>query len=203
MSPALWAFAGTVAAPVLALLTTIWVELRKARHRATDSSNGQLQSAVIELLTRSVQLHSRVTQIRGHSQAHASIGGLIDQLLRAKVPMDWVQLFEPLNREMELLVRANAELWVGHDQDTVRLGNDVAVAAAGVIDAVIASTKPARRRRLFGLWPTSQSQTDEATKAAIEQLTASRTALATHARDRLGLPTANLMALSQQQMISS
>jgi uncharacterized membrane protein YccC len=189
MATALWGFGGTLVAALLALSGAVWVELRRARAEALHTREADLQGAVVELLTRSVQLHSRITQVRGHSNAHATMGGLVDHVLGAKVPMDWVALFEPMNVEMEHMLRANARLWVGHNDETARLGDEVVVAAAQVIKAVTASAKGAQPRRLLGSRRSAQRMAEDAVPPAVEKMSSARNALARHARESLGLPT--------------
>ncbi len=196
MTTAVWGFSGTVTAALLALLAAVWIELRRARREATTSREAELRGAVVELLTRSVQLHSRVTQVRGHSNAHASIGGLADHILRAKVPMDWARLFEPLNTEMEHMMRANARLWVGHNEETARLADDVVAAAGRVIGAVTASSKSAQPRRMLQSRRSLGRKAEEDVGTCVQELTAARNALASHARKSLGLPTAIALHMS-------
>ena len=104
--------------------------------------------------------------------------------------MDWVALFEPMNSEMEQMMRANARLWVGHDEDTAKLGDEVVVAAGRAIGAVTASAKGAQPRRLFRSRQSSQRKAEEAVAPAVDQMMNARNALAKHARQSLGLPTA-------------
>jgi hypothetical protein len=119
-------------------------------------------------------------------------------LLRARRPLNFQTLFEPMIVDQEELSRAAARIWLESDQMIVALVNHV-VLLAGEVNSVVMLTPPKRWSVCkHGIQVKRWDDADvEKVDKAMERLGQSRKALADRARVVLKQPDIDLFALPE------
>jgi hypothetical protein len=178
----------------LAALGVVWVQEWR-RGKASDRS--ALCAAVMELLSRSLDVAMRAQAMGETMKVRSGVREVADVGLRQRKLIDPLELHDWMAQSLAPLNVALVEVWTRCDQEGVRLANDV---VGKCMDLVGASTalQPARSARdRMVKWAVGERWTpemrDEIQRALVE-LAHARKRFADFARSTLGRGPADLFA---------
>lgn len=144
---------------------------------------------------RALSLSLAAHQVTVLAQEFSSLNGFLDRILGVTRSFDHQALFADLNRELDALNRAGAQIWISQDQETVTLTNSVVMASLEVLGAVASLPKVGLFGMLVRIWRGVRFGHDDAIQIAQKRLADARKALVEHTRESLKLEAVELFAL--------
>jgi hypothetical protein len=112
-------------------------------------------------------------------------------------PVGPLQLHDWMVQDWAPLSSALSEIWTRWDQEGIRLANDVAVKAGGLLGVSTAATPTGSAWERLRVWAVGERWTPEMTGAAdraLKDLALARKNFVEYARGRLGQPDADVFA---------
>lgn len=201
MTPAEVAITAALGASLLtggASLGVVWVQ--QALRNKADSQSA-LESAVLELLSRSMAVAMRARTMGEAMKTRSGLGEGVDVALRIRKPLDHMEFHDWLAKDTMPLSAALDQIWARWDQEGVRLANDVVGKCMDLVGASTA-TQPVRSGwERVRKWAVGERWTPEmlaAHERAMKDLAHARKRLADYARTKLGLEAVDLFAQAEQ-----
>jgi hypothetical protein len=187
---------GSASLTAIASLGVVWLQEWR---RGKASSHANLVQAIETVLGKSMAITQRAQVWSTLAKAYSGPGDGFAVLLRARQPLNFQTLFEPMIVDQEELSRAAARIWLESDQIIVALVNHV-VLLAGEVNSVVMPTPPKRwPLRKLGIHVKRWDDADvEKVDQTMKRLGEARKALADRARAVLKQPDIDLFALPEQ-----
>ena len=186
---------GSASLTAIASLGVVWLQEWR---RGKASSHANLVQAIETVLGKSMAITQRAQVWSTLAKAYSGPGDGFAVLLRARQPLNFQTLFEPMIVDQEELSRAAARIWLESDQTIVALVNHV-VMLAGEVNSIVMPTPPKRwPTRKLGIHVKRWDDADvEKVDQAMKQLGEARKALTDRARAVLKQPDIDLFALPE------
>jgi hypothetical protein len=178
----------SVVAAVIGASAVVAAQRIQWKRDRTALAEDELRRAVEEVLVTSLAIDLRAHQLTLLATDASSMSGLLGRVLGSIAPVDMSSIFETLNAEATALNRASSRVWMAGDQDTIKLTNDVVLAAMDVVEAHHAKHRGNRivrflRELIFG----RQFGNPERVARSREALATARADLVDRMRQTLGL----------------
>lgn len=188
---------GSAALTAIASLGVVWFQERR---RGKASSRADLVKAIETVLGKSMAITQRAQVLSTLAKTYSGPGDQVAVLLRARAPLNFQTMFEPIIDDQEEMSRAAARIWLESDQMIVALANHVVLAAAEVASVVMPTPPAGLAARKFGLHVKRWDAADvEKVDQAMARLGQARKVLADQARTVLKQSDIDLFALPNDE----
>jgi hypothetical protein len=197
LTPAELTLAAALGAAALTGLTSLGVIAYQDRRRRKSGDRDALQTAVLDLLSRSMSIAYRARAMGETMKYRSGLKEGFDVTLRYRKPADVLELHDWMARDLVPMHAALDRIWTSWDQEGIRLANDVADKSGDLIGAATATTPALSAWDRVRIWAAGQRWTPEmieANEGAMKDLAHARKRLADYARHQLGMADVNLFA---------
>lgn len=165
-----------------------WKRERKDQRQRTR------QQAVEEVLVQVESIDLALHRIATFAKEFTSLAGQLNRLLRISKAFDLNELYSELNRHVDSLNRAAAQIWMTADQETVLRTNAVVVASMELVTAHSA-VRPVTWKNPERLLDGLELADETVVAAARKRLAEVRRDLVEHTRREFGLARVDLFGL--------